>query len=232
MSAGFLLTISMKILELFAGTRSFGKAAEKFGHEVYSSDINEYENIDYVTDILDFKTENIPFKPDIIWASPPCTAFSVLRISYNWNHDHTPKTEGAKLGIKIVKKTLEIIKELNPIHWYMENPRGKLRKLDIVKNLPRVCIWYCQYGSKNAKPTDIWSNNIHNLFNTTGWIPRAKCFNGRIKCHHDKCPRGNGKDGVQGQSNNIVRSIVPEELCMDILKSYKIKGQENLAFHK
>ena len=46
----------MKVLELFAGSRSVGKACEESGYEVYSSDINDFQGIDYVTDIRGFDT--------------------------------------------------------------------------------------------------------------------------------------------------------------------------------
>ena len=77
----------MKVLELFAGSRSIGKAAELLGYEVYSSDLNDFEGIDYPIDILDFDTTKVPFKPDIIWASPPCTYFSVASIGKHWNKE-------------------------------------------------------------------------------------------------------------------------------------------------
>tara|TARA_R110000824_G_scaffold16376_1_gene67957 strand:- start:27 stop:686 length:660 start_codon:yes stop_codon:yes gene_type:complete len=217
----------IKILELFAGSRSIGKVADELGYEVFSVDINNFEGIDYATNILDFDYKRLPFKPDIIWASPPCTHFSVTQIGRNWNYDNTPKTEGAKLGIKLVAKTLEIIKKLKPKFYYIENPRGKLRKLDIMKGLPRTTVWYCRYGDSAAKPTDIWSNNIYSLFNINGWSNRAECFNGNIKCHHDKQPRGYtakkesgalGK-GTQGKINPFERSKVPYELCKEILLS-------------
>ena len=217
----------MNVLELFAGSRSVGKVAEELGYNVFSVDINNFDNIDYVTDILEFDTNKVPFKPDIIWASPPCTHFSVTQIGRNWYHDNTPKTEGAKLGIKLVKKTLEIIKLLKPKFYYIENPRGKLRKLDIMKGLPRTTVWYCRYGDSAAKPTDIWSNNIHSLFNPDGWQPKQECFNGNKNCHHDKQPRGYaakkeqgaiGK-GTQGKKNNYERSKVPYQLCKEILLS-------------
>ena len=42
----------MKVLELFAGTRSIGKAFEAKEHEVYSIEWNkDFENIDLYADI-------------------------------------------------------------------------------------------------------------------------------------------------------------------------------------
>ena len=208
----------MKVLELFAGSRSIGKAAESLGYEVYSSDLNEFEGIDYAIDILDFDTTKVPFKPDIIWASPPCTYFSVASISKHWNKDHTPKTEQAVFGVKVVNKTIEIIKVLNPKYWYIENPRGKLRKLNFMQPLPRTTVWYCTYGDKRAKPTDIWTNNLRSVFNPNGWQPRPECFNGNKNCHHESAPRGS-RTGTQGLKGNYERSKIPNELCLEILKA-------------
>ena len=208
----------IKVLELFAGSRSIGNAAESLGYEVFSSDINNFEGIDYVVDILNFNTNKVPFKPDIIWASPPCTYFSVASIGKHWNEDHTPKSKNALIGVSYVNKTLEIIKTLKPNKWYLENPRGKLRKLQVVKGLPRTTVWYCTYGDKRAKPTDIWSNNIFSLFNVNGWRPRPECFNGNQNCHHEFAPRGS-QTGTQGLKGNYDRSKIPNELCFEILKS-------------
>jgi hypothetical protein len=197
----------MKVLELFAGSRSIGKACEELGYEVYSSDINDFPGIDYVTDIRDFDIDKVPFVPDIIWASPPCTYFSVASIGKHWNKDHTPKSDNA-----IVSATLYIInvfKSINPnLIWYMENPRGKLRKLNVVDGLHRNTVTYCQYGDTRMKPTDIWTNNLH-------WKPRPMCKNG-MPCHVS-APRGS-QTGTQGMKGNYERSKIPHELCIEILK--------------
>ena len=217
----------MKVLELFAGSRSFSKVAEEMGMTTFTSDYKSFDKIDYVCDILDFDVKKIPFKPNIIWASPPCTYFSVASIGHHWNKDHTPKTEQAKLGVKIVQKTLDIISFLQPDYFFIENPRGKLRKLDVVKGIPRATVCYCQYGDSKLKPTDIWSNFIfeeNTLLSEDnklqGWKPRAMC-NYRQKdcdCHHEKAPRGS-KTGTQGLKGNYERSVVPHELCREILES-------------
>jgi len=47
------------------------------GYNVFSCDINDFDGIDYVGDILNFDYDKVPFKPDIIWASPPCEKWSL-----------------------------------------------------------------------------------------------------------------------------------------------------------
>ena len=210
----------MKVLELFAGSRSFSKVAEEMEMETFTTDIKQFDKIDYVCDIMDFDVSRVPFRPDIIWASPPCTYFSVASIGHHWHKDHTPKTDQAKLGVQIVQKTLDIIDMFQPKHFFIENPRGKLRKLDVVKGIPRTTVCYCQYGDTRLKPTDIWTDNLADWFNKKGWKPRAMC-NYRQKncnCHHEKAPRGS-KTGTQGLKGNYERSVVPYELCKEILNS-------------
>jgi hypothetical protein len=202
----------MKVLELFAGSRSVGKIAEDLGMEVFSSDLIEFEGIHYPISILDFDVTKVPFQPDIIWASPPCTGFSVAAIGHHWSGGkgaYIPKTETAKLGIELVKKTLEIIDYFKPTYWFMENPRGVLRKLDVVKGLKKNSVTYCQYGDERMKPTDIWTNSDI-------WTPKPMCKNGD-PCHV-AAPRGS-RTGTQGRANAYERSKIPEDLCREILKS-------------
>jgi len=207
----------MKVLELFAGSRSIGKAAEDLGYKVFSSDINNFNGIDYVIDILDFDVTKIPFTPDIIWASPPCTTYSIAAISHHRPKDK-PLSNFAIKSDKIVKRVLEIISLYPNAKWYIENPRGLLRKQDFMKGLPKTTVWYCKYGDTRAKPTDIWSNNLYSLLNPNGWSPRQECFNGNKNCHHEPAPRGS-KTGTQGLKGNYNRSKIPEQLCIEILLS-------------
>ena len=197
----------MKILELFAGSCSFTNVAKELGHETFTTDYNNFDGIDYVIDILQFDYNELPYKPDIIWASPPCTYFSVASIGKHWNVDNTPKSVEAVLGMKIVNKTKEIITTLQPKYFIIENPRGKLRKLDILSSYNRDTVTYCQYGDNRMKPTDLW----HNL----DWTPRKMCKNG-MPCHV-AAPRGS-RTGTQGLKGNYERSKVPRDLCLEILQ--------------
>lgn len=206
----------MKILELFAGSRSVGKAAEELGFETFSSDIDPFEGIDYVTDILIFEPSKVPFVPDVIWASPPCTGFSVAAIGHCWGGgvgEYVPKSESAKLGIRLALQTIAIIKyyqALNPkLKFYIENPRGVLRKMPFMQEFTRHTVTYCQYGDDRMKPTDIWTND-------NDWKPRPTCKNGDT-CHI-AAPRGS-KTGTQGRKGSYERSMIPHELCIEVLSS-------------
>ena len=122
----------MKVLELFAGSCSFSNVAKEYGHDTFTTDHIQHGNIDYVTDFFAFDLKQIPFMPDVIWASPPCTYFSVASIGKHWNNDHTPKSKEAVNGMALIKRTKYIIEELQPKYFIIENPRGKLRKLDLL----------------------------------------------------------------------------------------------------
>lgn len=202
----------MKLLELFAGSKSIGNVAESLGIEVFSNDIIQYGGIDYVIDILDFDLNKVPFKPDIIWASPPCTGFSVAAFGHHWTggkNAYIPATDTSKLGIQLVKKTLEIINHFKPKYFFIENPRGLLRKMDFMNDMIRHTVTYCQYGDTRMKPTDIWTNS--NI-----WIPKKPCKNGD-NCHI-AAPRGS-RTGTQGLKGSYQRSKIPELLCEEILLS-------------
>ena len=206
----------MKVLELFAGSRSVGNIAERYGCKVYSVDIINFKKINLVKDICKVTNNDIPFYPDMIWASPPCTYFSVASIGHHWNENHTPKTKEAIKGMEILKATLNLILSYKKSIYYIENPVGKMRRK--IKGINRTTITYCSYGDNRMKPTDIWSNNIFDIFNINGWKPKPQCFAGNKKCHHEEAPRGS-KTGTQGLKNNYERSKIPEQLCCDIIEA-------------
>lgn len=182
--------------------------------QVFSSDIQPFEGIDYQVDVLQFDYSQVPFKPDIIWFSPPCTAFSVCALWRHWKrtkNGRIPQTAKAHECIRLAKKCLEIIDYYKPKYWFIENPRGMLRKMRFMQGLQWHTVTYCQYGDSRMKPTDIWTNS-------TVWKPRPMCKRGK-PCHL-AAPRGS-KAGTQGLANAYERSKIPEQLCLEVLRSCK-----------
>lgn len=205
----------MKVLELFAGTRSIGKAFEVRGHEVYSVEWNkDFEDIDLYADIMTVTAEQIiqEFgRPDVIWASPDCTTYSVAAISRHrikeTNGNLAPKTPYAGFCDMVNAHVVELIKELNPKYYFIENPVGGLRKMDFMQELPRYTVTYCQYGERRQKPTDIWTNHPNPQF-------KPACKRGAT-CH-DSAPRGS-RTGTQALKNAMEKSRIPVMLCEHIV---------------
>lgn len=200
---------TLKILELFAGTKSIGKAAAELGYDIFSTDVDNSFNTDYTTDLLDFDIKKVPWKPDIIWSSPPCTSFSIASHSHHWTKELEPLSDTAQIGYQLVEKTIEIINHFNPTYWYIENPRGLLRKFPIMKDLPnRNTVNYCQYNDSRWKPTDIWTNDME-------WKPRPLCND--AKCQHNR----NTINDEYSFINKVESARIPHELCIEILSQLK-----------
>lgn len=230
----------IKILELFAGSRSIGKVAEQLGMEVFSSDIEAFEGIDYVVNILDFDVTKVPFIPDIIWASPPCEKWSLAcgveggniywesvkekgklvgikpRENFNVNAKYsilkTPErvSEERNLHISILNKTLEIIEYFKPKVYYIENPFGFMRFYLDGKVGHTNFATYCQYGYPYRKPTNIFSNLKLDL---------KSCAIG-AGCHSNNLySRGKANKIREKAVVNTYyeRSKIPEDLCKTLL---------------
>ncbi|MEK4910582.1 DNA cytosine methyltransferase [Niallia sp. FSL M8-0099] len=205
----------MKILELFAGTRSIGKAFEAAGHEVYSVEWDEkHADIDWRADIGTITAADILERfgqPDVIWASPDCTSYSIAAISHHRTREQdgnlAPKSDYAKFCDQVNENVLRLINELRPKYWFIENPRGGMRKMRFMQDLPRYTVTYCQYGDTRMKPTDLWTNHPSPNF-------RPVCKNG-APCHV-AAPRGS-RTGTQGLKGSVERSKIPAELCEHIV---------------
>jgi len=200
----------MKIIELFCGTKSFSKVAEERGHETFTIDFEKSFNPDLCIDILNFDVSMLPenFRnPDVIWSSPPCTTFSCASLGHHWK-DKKPITKEAETGLKIIEKTISIIKQLNPKYFFIENPMGMLRIQEMMQQFKRQTVTYCQYGDTRMKPTDIWSN-------CDCWIGKRCKY--KSPCHI-RTPRGS-HTGTQGLKNSTERGKIPYALCKEILEA-------------
>jgi hypothetical protein len=213
----------MRVLELFCGTKSFTKVAEARGHECRTLDNDARFNPTYCMDIMDFKPEMLNgWHPDVIWASPPCQCFSVMVISKNWEKKRIgknpqPKREEAIKAMAIAQRTTEIIKELTPTYYFIENPRAMLRKMAFMRGWHHSTVTYCKYGLDYQKATDIWNNCYE-------WRPRAVCSPGD-PCHV-RAPRGS-HEGLQGIGRIASHRAVlhPSEM------SYHYKGKQRDSLH-
>ena len=209
----------MKVLELFAGTRSISRAFEARGHETFSIEWDkQHPDISWYADIGTVTTQDILEKfgvPDVVWASPDCTSYSIAAISHHRikeaDGNLSPKSDYAKFCDKVNKHVIEMISELLEINpnmiYFLENPRGGMRKMNFMKGLPRYTVTYCQYGDTRMKPTDLWTNHPNPRF-------KPMCKNGD-PCH-ESAPRGS-KTGTQGRKNAKERSRIPKLLCEHIV---------------
>lgn len=205
----------MIVLELFCGTKSISKAFEERGHKCFTVDWDGGFKPTLVADIGKLTAEDIiklcGGVPDVIWASPDCTTYSVSAIYHHRTRDQrgnlAPKSAYAKQCDETNRHLIELIKELSPKYYFIENPRAGMRKMDFMQDIPRYTVTYCKYGDKRMKPTDIWTNHPDPRF-----IP--PCKNGD-KCH-EPAPRGS-QTGTQGLANRIEKGRIPSLLCQHIV---------------
>tara|TARA_R110000823_G_scaffold301545_3_gene422585 strand:- start:2872 stop:3552 length:681 start_codon:yes stop_codon:yes gene_type:complete len=216
----------VKLLELFKGTGSFGKAAKKKGWTVVSLDNETKYNPDIVADILKWNYKELDFIPDVITASPPCASFSVLALtrktkfissqesgtpgmSSKVRNSDTMKALGpsAFLGDKLLKRTIEIInyfRKKNPkLKFVMENPRGSMYKSPLMVKLrpyEESVTYYCFYRDTRTKRTSFFNN-----------------FN--LKLREGSC-RGTGGDMTKGAGLLPLckRYAIPQTLITSIFK--------------
>ena len=213
----------MKVLDLFCGTKSIANAFEAKGHEVYTIDWDESFNPSLSVDIGTLTAQDIielcGGVPDVIWASPDCTTYSVAAISRHRRRDPngnlTPISDYAKRCDEVNRHLINLIKELNPKYWFIENPRAGLRTMNFMKDLPRYTVTYCQYGENRQKPTDIWTNHKNPRFKPP-CKPGAPC--------HEAAPRGS-RTGTQALKNSVERSKIPILLCEHIVEICQEEGR-------
>ena len=143
----------MRLLELFSGTKSVGRAFEALGWEVTSLDADATTRPGICADIREWDYRTYPPGHfDFIWASPVCTEFSRALT-------RRPRRLELEDGDCLVLKTIEIIGYLRPRWWAVENPRtGLLKSRPYMKALPYDDVSYCMYGFRYQKTTRIWNN--------------------------------------------------------------------------
>ena len=206
----------MVVLDLFCGTKSVANAFEARGHKVFTVDWDKQFKPTLAADIGTLTAADIinlcGGVPDVIWASPDCSTFSVAAISKHRRKNKEtgnlePISEYAKFCDAVDQNVLKLINELKPRFYFIENPRAAMRKMEWMQGLPRYTVTYCQYGENRMKPTDIWTNHPNPQF-------KPPCKNGAA-CH-DAAPRGS-QTGTQSLKNAKEKGVIPEMLCQHIV---------------
>ena len=203
----------MRMLEHFAGTGSVGRVFKDHGWEVISLDRELPADIN--CNILNWDYQNA-FPPnhfDFVWASPPCTEYSVAK---------TIGTRKIDESNGVVQQSLDIISYLQPTAWAMENPQtGLLKRQDCVRDLPYCDLDYCKYGMPYRKRTRLWNN-------LPRFAPRPLCVRDRGATREDgkhkeaaqqgqRPARNGGREPNRHHQRQLYR--VPTELVEDIIAS-------------
>ena len=136
----------MRVLELFSGTGSVGNVCRRLGCTVTSLDRDMPADIKM--DIMDWDYHALPRDSfDVIWASPPCTEYSVAK---------TVGVRKLEEANAIVRRTLDVIEYFAPTYWMMENPQtGLLKSQSVAVDLPYNDLDYCKYGMPCRKRTRV-----------------------------------------------------------------------------
>lgn len=106
----------LKVLDLFSGLRGWSAPFAARGHETFAIDLAPHFDADAHIDCgdVDLVLRTIPWRPDVILASPPCTAFTTMTMGRNWTHEGQPKSPRAVEGQRLVLATVRIIAALRP----------------------------------------------------------------------------------------------------------------------
>jgi hypothetical protein len=204
----------MRALVLFTGTGSVDRALERYGFKVDSLDIDPSCKATWTSDILEWDTwrHMMPGRYDFIWASPPCTEYSIARTT-------AKNPRNFELADSIVERTLEIIRELAPKAWLLENPQsGYLKTRPFMQGYPFRDVCYCRYaeGTKwnYRKATRLWG--VLPTFK-----PRPMCTR-RDPCELSaatgKHPEQAQRISLGGGRNHTLQELysIPTILCRDI----------------
>jgi hypothetical protein len=173
-----------RMLDLFSGTGSVSKVFKDKGWQVVTLDRDLPADIQ--TNILCWNYTNLPVGHfDFIWASPPCTHYSVARTTAKTPRD----ISGSNL---LVQRALDIIDYFQPKFWCLENPAtGYLKDQPVVEHLPFQDVDYCKYGFNYRKRTRIW-NNLGEM-----WQPHPLC------CKTSPCPARLNANGLHKELSQL-----------------------------
>ena len=204
----------MRLLELFSGTGSVGEVFREHGWEVVSLDRDMPADIQ--CDIMDWDYDAGAYPPgffEFIWASPPCTEYSIAK---------TVGSRKLEEADAVVQRTLDIIRYFSPWSWAMENPQtGLLKGRPFMSDLHYTDVDYCKYGMPYRKRTRLWNNILT-------FLPRPLCKHDcpatipGTKKHAKTAQKGpnitaTGRDLNSNRQAELYR--IPKELVLHLLEA-------------
>jgi len=186
----------MIIVDLFSGLGGFSEGPLRRGWVVYRFDNDpEFASVPhtYIVDVLEINPEDLPYKPDLLVASPPCTKYSALSC-WRWWPDNKPGPD-VQQETELVKKALEIKNAIKPKYWLFENPVGKMKE---ILGPADVLTWWAAWGHTYLKPTCLWG-----VFPPIEWPPRP------LPGTYEPVPRGSKRGVASDTLTPATRSLIP-----------------------
>lgn len=204
----------MRTLELFAGSQSFSKGVKRLdpNAECITVDLLNRFNPTYQVNLLEWDYTIYPQGYfDLIWASPPCTHYSIAK---------TRGIRDLEGSDQLVRRVFEIIDYFKPISWIIENVGTGLlvERMKNIRDVPIFITDYCCYGKPVRKRTALWSNKILNLLLCPG---KDKC--NQMDGNKHKSSVGNGRYETKYKTNVpyeqfIKKNAIPERLIDSVLE--------------
>lgn len=149
-------------IDLCSGLGGFSRAFVDAGWEVVTVDVEPKFKPTICADVTTMTVQDIEkvlrlgslgaYSLVVVVASPPCERFSLA--AFGRGNVVWPGA-GIKKALEIVGACLELIHEIQPDGWALENPTARLRW---ILGRPTIEVSYQDFGGKHYKPTDIWAS--------------------------------------------------------------------------
>ena len=203
----------LRMLELCCGTKSVSDAVKKVfpNAKIITLDHDPVMHPTHEADVTQWDPAAHGYLPgyfDFVWASPPCTEYSIAK---------TVGVRNLPLADRTVKAVLNIIDFLQPRHWIIENPVGLLRLRPFMQNLDgnRVTTTYCHFGFPYRKATDLWTNIPVELPR----CPLQPCAEFQRFGHHTHTAQRGSTGTAPGTGSREVAYRVPAALVYQLMKA-------------
>lgn len=195
-------------LDLCAGLGGLSQSFEDADDwRVVTVDINPEFDPDICADVLDLRPDDLP-EADVVVGGPPCTTLSVAGNQTDHYVDGDPNSDQAREHVVLAYHVVGLCRALAPDWWFIENPRGRMRRY---LGQPTGEITLCQYGYEWQKPTDLWGEHPPTF-------DYRRCSPG-ASCHVSSQSGFDGDEDTTHIRDPAKRAEMPRELSNAILNA-------------